>query len=88
MTSMRPVEELSYEEALNELQAVVEALERGDQPLEEAVRLYERGQQLLARCARLLEQARLRLRLLDEVPEIPADLQAYLASAEDADHDG
>ncbi len=75
---MRPVEQLSYEEALQELQDVVEALERGDQSLEEAMRLFERGRQLLQHCTQLLTQARLKLRLLTEVEEIPEDLQAFL----------
>ncbi len=75
---MRPVDELSYEEALQELQSIVETLERGDQPLEEAVRLFERGQQLLSHCSRLLNQARLKVRLLTDVEEIPEDLRAFL----------
>lgn len=83
----KPVEQLSYEEALRELQDVVEALERGDQPLEEAVRLFERGRALLARCAHLLQQARLRLQVLGgPVPELPPDLQEFLLSEDERGH--
>lgn len=75
---MRPIEQMSYEEALKELQEVVETLERGDPSLEEAMQLFERGRALLEHCTRLLTQARLKLRLLTEVDEIPEDLQAFL----------
>jgi exodeoxyribonuclease VII small subunit len=57
-------EELSYEEAVRELEAVIGALETAQISLEESLALYERGQALAARCAALLEQAELRLKTL------------------------
>ena len=60
----KAVEELSYEEALAELESIVLALEE-DAPrsqLEEAIRLFERGQVLAARCGVLLEAAELKVR--------------------------
>ena len=54
--SEQPVDEMSFEDAMKELEAVVGQLERGDVALEESIRLYERGAALKARCeARLLE---------------------------------
>ncbi len=77
------VSHLSYEQALAELQSVVEALEQGDQPLEEAVKLFERGRRLLEHCTRLLEEARLKVRLLTEPPEeLPEDLRDFFLSEE------
>jgi exodeoxyribonuclease VII small subunit len=58
----KPVEELSYEEALAELEGIVSALEVGQSPLEEAIKLFERGQALAARCGVLLEAAELKVR--------------------------
>jgi exodeoxyribonuclease VII small subunit len=58
------IEELTYEEALAELEEIVSALE-GDasrNQLEEAIRLFERGQTLAARCNVLLEAAELKVR--------------------------
>ncbi len=58
------VEELTYEEALAELEEIVSGLE-GDasqNPLEEAIKLFERGQALAARCSALLEAAELKVR--------------------------
>jgi exodeoxyribonuclease VII small subunit len=62
--SERPVEELTYEEALVELEEIVSALE-GDasrNQLEESIKLFERGQALAARCSVLLEAAELKVR--------------------------
>ncbi len=57
-------ERLSFEQALQELERIVQRLEREDLPLEEAVALFERGQQLLEQCTRLLDEAELRVRQL------------------------
>ena len=51
------IEELSFEEALAELQALVKALEKGDSKLEEAIRAYERGAALKRHCERKLREA-------------------------------
>ena len=62
--SEKPVKELSYEEALAELESIVETLE-GDaarSKLEEAIKLFERGQALAARCGALLEAAQLKVK--------------------------
>ena len=58
------VEELSYEEALVELEGIVLALEDGQSQLEEAIKLFERGQALAARCGVLLEAAELKVKQL------------------------
>ena len=58
----KAVEELSYEEALAELESIVTALEDGQSQLEEAIRLFERGQALAARCSLLLEAAELKVK--------------------------
>ncbi len=58
----KTVEELSYEEALTELEGIVSALEGEQNQLEEAIKLFERGQALAARCGALLEAADLKVR--------------------------
>ncbi len=55
------VEDLSYEEALVELEQVVSALESEQNQLEEAIKLFERGQALAAHCSVLLEAAELKV---------------------------
>lgn len=58
---MRSIEELSYEEALAELESIVQSLENEPHSLDESLRLFERGQALLQRCRRLLEEAELKV---------------------------
>ena len=58
------VEELTYEEALAELEQTVELLEGEQNPLDEAMKLFERGQALAARCGVLLEAAQLKVQKL------------------------
>jgi exodeoxyribonuclease VII small subunit len=52
-----PVDGLSFEKALEELEKIVQALESGEVELEKSVALYERGEKLKARCETLLRQA-------------------------------
>ena len=67
----KAVGELSFEEALVELEGIVSALEDGQNPLQEAIQLFERGQALAARCGVLLEAAELKVKLVagEEVTE-------------------
>jgi exodeoxyribonuclease VII small subunit len=58
----KPVEELTYEEALSELEEIVSALEGEQNQLEAAIQLFERGQALASRCGVLLEAAELKVR--------------------------
>ena len=50
LPSTTPIEELSYEEALNELESIVSELETAEHALESSIALYERGQALASRC--------------------------------------
>ena len=52
-----PVDEMSFEEALKELEGVVGQLERGDVALDQSIALYERGAALKARCETKLSEA-------------------------------
>ncbi len=62
--SEKPLEEMSYEEALVELESIVESLEDGQNPLEDSLKLFERGQALASRCNSLLESAQLKIQKL------------------------
>ncbi|MGV6849390.1 MAG: exodeoxyribonuclease VII small subunit [Marinibacterium sp.] len=53
----RPVDEMSFEEAMAELETVVDQLERGDVALDASIALYERGAALKKRCEVLLKAA-------------------------------
>ncbi len=70
----RPVEELDYEQARDELAEVVRVLEVGGLGLDESVALWERGEALAKRCEQQLAGARERI-------------AGALAEAQDADED-
>lgn len=59
---------LSYEEAREQLVAVVNRLEAGGASLEESLALWERGEALAARCEQWLEGARKRLAAARDQP--------------------
>lgn len=65
MTDLVPGQELSFEEAITLLEALVARLEEGQIPLAEAVEGYERGMSLAAYCNDLLDSAELRVRQID-----------------------
>ena len=62
--SEKPVEELSYEEAMTELEGIVASLEDGQNPLEDSMKLFERSQALVMHCSALLESAQLKVQKL------------------------
>jgi len=53
--------ELSYEQARDELQKIVAALEAGNTGLEDSLKLWERGEELAALCQEWLDGARAKL---------------------------
>jgi exodeoxyribonuclease VII small subunit len=58
---MKPISELGYEEARDELIEVVERLEHGGLDLDASLKLWERGEQLAKRCEEHLAGARARV---------------------------
>ncbi len=60
-TDAPPVEKLSFEAALTELEDIVGRLEQGAVDLEDSIALYERGQALKAHCEAKLKAAEGRL---------------------------
>ncbi|HEX9617318.1 MAG TPA: exodeoxyribonuclease VII small subunit [Anaerolineales bacterium] len=59
-----PLDQLSYEEAFAELEAIVTALESDERPLEESLALFERGQALARHCTEMLDRAELKVQQL------------------------
>jgi len=65
VSSKNDVNEISFEQALNQLTGLVEKLESGELPLEESVASFEQGVKLSRRCEALLDQAEQRLQVLN-----------------------
>ena len=54
-------QDLAYEEAFSQLEAVLQQLESGELALEESLAEYERGAALAAYCEKKLQEAELRV---------------------------
>ena len=51
------ISEMTFEQAMSELERIVTELERGDVPLEDSISLYEKGAELKKRCETKLKEA-------------------------------
>ena len=77
-----PLEKITFENALQELESIVASLERGEVSLDDAITAFERGTQLKSHCQARLEEARMRV----EKIKVPASGEAP-NSASDFDLD-
>ena len=59
-----PPKESDFERSLAELESLVERLERGDLPLDEALKTFERGIQLTRHCQTALKSAQQKVEIL------------------------
>lgn len=65
MSATPPPSDLSFEEALRQLEEIVSVLERGDISLDDAIAAYEKGTRLKSHCQKRLEEARLKVEKID-----------------------
>lgn len=71
-----------FENALTQLETLVERMEGGELSLEESLGAYERGVGLYRRCQQALEDAELRVKLLSD-PASPERAQPFGEAALD-----
>ena len=64
MSSPEPPAQLSFEEAVAELEDIVSNMERGELPLETALALFERGVKLVNHSQLTLKQAEQKVQML------------------------
>lgn len=64
-----------FDEALGELEGLVERLEQGEMSMEESLKEFERGVQLTRQCQESLKQAEQRVAMLNE--DDPDQLDAF-----------
>lgn len=64
MESRKKEQKQTFEDSLKRLEEIVEQLEQGDVPLDDALRMYEEGIALSKACVEKLTQAELRLKKL------------------------
>ncbi|MEM7289318.1 MAG: exodeoxyribonuclease VII small subunit [Pseudomonadota bacterium] len=73
------ISEMNFEQALDKLEAIVEALEQGNVPLDQSISYYERGEELRKHCRTLLSSAESR------VEKIRLDAEGKAAGTEPLD---
>ena len=65
VSSKLPTAEMTFEKALEELEALVARMEDGKLPLEESLAAYQRGAELIKYCETRLADAQARIAILD-----------------------
>lgn len=71
--TLKPVSDLTFEQALDELDALVRRMEAGDLSLDDAVSSYRRGAELARHCQGKLAVAEQEIRKLDGDMLTPLD---------------
>lgn len=61
MADVPEIAAMSFEQAVAELERIVDQLERGDVPLDKSIEIYERGEALKQHCEKLLGAAEKRI---------------------------
>ena len=71
MAEVEQIDNLTFEQALAELEGIVHKLEAGGLALDESLALFERGQTVSAYCNTKLDHAELRIQQLTPEGEVP-----------------
>lgn len=82
MSNRKKADNMSFEEALQELEQLVQQMEQGELPLEQALQSFERGIQLARRSQTVLQQAEQKVQVL-----MQQNGQAELRDLPSTDHD-
>ncbi|WP_457668612.1 exodeoxyribonuclease VII small subunit [Thiolapillus sp.] len=80
--SRKKPENLSFEEALSELEDLVDRLEQGDISLEESLKSFERGIALTRNCQQALVKAEQKVSILSE-KTLDAEPETFEVDAKD-----
>ena len=77
MNKKNEIKDLSFEQALSELEEIVEKLEQGDIDLEDSIGIYERGNLLKAHCEKKLESAKMKVDKIISQPDGDFSSESY-----------
>lgn len=84
MSNKKSVEKLNFEEALAELEELVQKIDAGDQNLDQSVESFERGMQLKKHCEKMLGQAKMKVEKIMSTAENKDNTNAGHVLVEDA----
>ena len=74
------LEKLTFEDAMKELEKLVDSLDKGDVSLDEAISAYDRGSQLKDYCQKKLHEAKMKVETIqvsDDVDTNPEKLSSF-----------
>ena len=74
------LEKLTFEEAMQELEKLVDSLDKGDVSLDEAITAYDRGSQLKDYCQKKLYDAKMKVETIqssDNIDTLPEKLSPF-----------
>ena len=60
---------MTFEQSMARLEAIVRAMERGDVALEESLKLFQEGTELVRNCQKLLDEAQLQVKMIMTAPD-------------------
>ena len=75
------IEKLKFEDAMKELEKLVDSLDKGDVSLDEAIAAYDRGSQLKDYCQKQLQEAKMKvetIQSLDNTDTMPEKLSSFI----------
>ena len=75
-----PLEKMTFEDAMKELENLVDTLDKGDVSLDEAIAAYDRGSQLKDHCQKKLNEAKMKVETIQSSGEsnvIPNKLTSF-----------
>ena len=74
------LEQLTFEEAMKELELLVDSLDKGDISLDKAIAAYDRGSQLKDHCQKKLNEAKMKVETIqssDNIDTIPEKISPF-----------
>ena len=74
------LDKLTFEEAMRELEKLVDSLDKGEVSLDEAIAAYDRGSQLKDYCQKKLQEAKMKIETIQSsgnVDVIPEKLSSF-----------
>ena len=80
MSNENVIDTMTFEEAMNELEKLVESLDKGDISLDQAISAYDRGSQLKDFCQKKLNEAKMKVETIqssDNSDVIPDKLTTF-----------
>ena len=80
MNNDNMLDKMTFEEAMNELENLVESLDKGDISLDQAIAAYDRGSQLKDHCQKKLSEAKMKVETIqssDNSDVVPDKLTSF-----------